>query len=331
MGAARLGEVCVLPQIGAFGQLAGEWLRSRGLDVAPVRHTAESFKLGQRELSSKECYSFTSLLGMALSAANELACAPDSEGIAGCDAAGASCRVRLLLPSSVGSDADGQYVRTIRSVLDAKGFADVGISAPKLERLPWEVADACGLLCALIAGDVVLTAAPAARAQLLSDASAAARCGALDETFLMSLAARAAASWAGAAPKATLALVGEWQCVFDDALVGGTWERLEEAGYRVARMPLSEYLLFAWRDAAMEDAHERTSTPFFMDNVSEAAMLAMPDASLYSHEGHEGCEQGSDGSSEVHGVASFLNGNWLRGGESALRCPRQRVRKQKKP
>ena len=29
---------------------------------------------------------------------------------------------------------------------------------------------------------------------------------------------------------------------------------------------------------------------------------------------HEGCEQGSDGSSEVHGVASFLNGNWLRGG-----------------
>ena len=31
-------------------------------------------------------------------------------------------------------------------------------------------------------------------------------------------------------------------------------------------------------------------------------------------EQHEGCEQGSDGSSEVHGVASFLNGNWLRGG-----------------
>ena len=29
---------------------------------------------------------------------------------------------------------------------------------------------------------------------------------------------------------------------------------------------------------------------------------------------HEGCEQGSDGSSEIHGVASFLNGNWLRGG-----------------
>ena len=306
MGAARLGEVCVLPQIGAFGQLAGEWLRSRGLDVAPVRHTAESFKLGQRELSSKECYSFTSLLGMALSAANELACAPDSEGIAGSAAAGASCRVRLLLPSSVGSDADGQYVRTIRSVLDAKGFAGVGISAPKLERLPWEVADARGLLCALIAGDFVLTAAPAARAQLLSDASAAARCGALDETFLMSLAARAAASWAGAAPKATLALVGEWQCVFDDALVGGTWERLEEAGYRVARMPLSEYLLFAWRDAAMEDAHERTSTPFFMDNASEAAMLAMPDVNCYSHEGHEGCEQGLQG--DVHGLRGDVQG-----------------------
>ena len=46
---------------------------------------------------------------------------------------------------------------------------------------------------------------------------------------------------------------------------------------------------------------------------------------------HEGCEQGSDGSSEVHGIASFLNGNLAPWGESALRCPRQRVRKQKKP
>jgi len=48
-------------------------------------------------------------------------------------------------------------------------------------------------------------------------------------------------------------------------------------------------------------------------------------------EQHEGCEQGGDGSSEVHGVASFLNRDWFRRGEPALRCPRQRVRKQKKP
>ena len=63
MGPARSGEACVLPQIGLFGQVTAAWLRGRGFDVSPMRHTAESFRLGQRELSSKECYSFTSLLG----------------------------------------------------------------------------------------------------------------------------------------------------------------------------------------------------------------------------------------------------------------------------
>ena len=303
MGAARLGEACILPQIGVFGQVSGAWLRGHGLDVVPVRHTPESFKLGQSELSSKEYYSFTSLLGMSLAAAQSAQAATDERSIvAGGEAVGAEgClparrRTRLLLPSSVGSDADGQYVRTIRSVLDAKGFAGVGICAPKLERLPWEVSDARGLFCALIAGDIAYAAAPVVRGELVRDAAAAAEKGQLDEGFLVDLASRAARSWGGVSPKATLALSGEWQCVFDDALVGGAWRRLEEAGYRVSRMPLSEYLLFAWRDAAQEDSRERTSTPFFMDNVSEAAVLAMPNAECCSHDqGRQGARAHGDG------------------------------------
>lgn len=212
--------------------------------------------------------------------------------------------MRLLLPSSVGSDADGQYVRAIRRVLDANGFASVGISAPKLERLPWEVADASGLFRTLLAGDIAYAAALAVRGELVREACVAVENGTLDEPFLMDMAQRAAASWKDVSPKATLALSGEWQCVFDDAMIGGAWRRLEEAGYRVARMPLSEYLLFAWRDAAEEDAHERTSMPFFMDTVSEAAMLAMPDVSCYSH---EGCEQEGEGG--THGADCGLCGS----------------------
>ena len=300
MGPARSGEACVLPQIGLFGQVAAAWLRGRGFDVSPMRHTSESFRLGQRELSSKEYYSFTSLLGMSLAAAQTAAdgrAATPSDGVAGSDGClPARGGMRLLLPSSVGSDADGQYVRAIRRVLDAKGLAGVGISAPKLERLPWEVADADGLFCALLAGDIAYAAAPDARGELICDASIAAKNGALNKVFLLELAQRAAKSWKGVSWKATLALSGEWQCVFDDAFVGGAWQRLEKMGYRVARMPLSEYLLFAWRDAAEEDAHERTSTPFFMDTVSESAMLAMPDVGRYSHEDRkEGDASGAHG------------------------------------
>ena len=308
MGPARSGETCVLPQIGPFGQVTAAWLRGRGFDVSPMRHTSESFRLGQRELSSKEYYSFTSLLGMSLAAAQSSAggrASASDDGAAGCgDCPSARGGMRLLLPSSVGSDADGQYVRAIRHVLDANGFASVGISAPKLERLPWEVADASGLFRTLLAGDIAHAAALAMRGELVREACVAAENGTLDEPFLMDMAQWAAASWKDVSPKATLALSGEWQCVFDDAMIGGAWRRLEEAGYRVARMPLSEYLLFAWRDAAEEDAHERTSMPFFMDTVSEAAMLAMPDVSCYSH---EGCEQGGEGG--AHGADCGLCGS----------------------
>ena len=309
MGATRSSETCVLPQIGTFGQVAAAWLRGRGFDARVVRHTPESFKLGQGELSSKEYYSFTSLLGMAISAADgrfdeagEIGAmdgseAADQASLTGGENRPAAHAIRLLLPSSVGSDADGQYVRAIRSVLDARGFADVGISAPKLERLPWEISDAAGLFCVLLAGDIAYAAQPGVRAKLLKDACHAVENEGLTESFLMELAAMSAASWRGASSKATLALSGEWQCVFDDALVDGAWKRLEDSGYRVARMPFSEYLLFAWRDAAREDARERTNTPFFMDTVSEAAMLAMP--SVDCHAGCDECDH--DEAGHVHG------------------------------
>lgn len=44
--------------------------------------------------------------------------------------------------------------------------------------------------------------------------------------------------------------------------------------------------------------------PFFMDTVSEAAMLAMPDVSCYSH---EGCEQEGEGG--THGADCGLCGS----------------------
>lgn len=70
---------------------------------------------------------------------------------------------QLLLPSSQGGEADGQFDRVIRSVLDAKGHGDVRVVAPDVELLPCNVADLEGLFVHVLAGDVVWAAAPAAR------------------------------------------------------------------------------------------------------------------------------------------------------------------------
>ncbi len=70
------------------------------------------------------------------------------------------------MPSSQGGEADGQFDRVIRSVLDAKGFKDVRVVAPDVELLPCNLEDADGLFLHMLAGDVLWAAAPDVRPAL---------------------------------------------------------------------------------------------------------------------------------------------------------------------
>ena len=281
----REGELAGLPSFGPYGPLAAQWLRDQGIPVRELVPTPATLELGRKECTSKEYYSFASLLGVSLAAVGE---GGDGEAAAdGCTAvrsegptqaygegAGAvdgphaehdvaaaavasaegGWRVgQLLLPSSQGGEADGQFDRVIRSVLDAKGHGDVRVVAPDVELLPCNVADLEGLFVHVLAGDVVWAAAPAARP-------------ALQETFakphltledVLTAASAARESWQDVpvAPRKTLALVGEWPLVVGDELTGGLFARLEGEGYRAMRAPFAEYLLFVWEDGCDEARH----------------------------------------------------------------------------
>lgn len=283
----REGELAGLPSFGPYGPLAAQWLRDQGIPVRELVPTPATLELGRKECTSKEYYSFASLLGVSLAAVGE---GGDGEAAAdGCTAvrsegptqaygegAGAvdgphaehdvaaaavasaegGWRVgQLLLPSSQGGEADGQFDRVIRSVLDAKGHGDVRVVAPDVELLPCNVADLEGLFVHVLAGDVVWAAAPAARP-------------ALQETFakphltledVLTAASAARESWQDVpvAPRKTLALVGEWPLVVGDELTGGLFARLEGEGYRAMRAPFAEYLLFIWEDGCDEAKHAK--------------------------------------------------------------------------
>ncbi|WP_461545507.1 acyl-CoA dehydratase activase [Senegalimassilia anaerobia] len=283
----RKGELASLPSFGPYGPLAAQWLRDQGISVRELVPNAQTLELGRKECTSKEYYSFASLLGVSLAAVGE---GGDGEAAAdGCTAvrsegptqaygegAGAvdgphaehdvaaaavasaegGWRVgQLLLPSSQGGEADGQFDRVIRSVLDAKGHGDVRVVAPDVELLPCNVADLEGLFVHVLAGDVVWAAAPAARP-------------ALQETFakphltledVLTAASAARESWQDVpvAPRKTLALVGEWPLVVGDELTGGLFARLEGEGYRAMRAPFAEYLLFIWEDGCEEAKHAK--------------------------------------------------------------------------
>ena len=281
----REGELAGLPSFGPYGPLAAQWLRDQGIPVRELVPTPTTLELGRKECTSKEYYSFASLLGVSLAAVGE---GGDGEAAAdGCTAvrsegpaqaygegagavdgphaerdvaAGAVASAeggwrvgQLLLPSSQGGEADGQFDRVIRSVLDAKGHGDVRVVAPDVELLPCNVADLEGLFVHVLAGDVVWAAAPAARP-------------ALQETFakphltledVLTAASAARESWQDVpvAPRKTLALVGEWPLVVGDELTGGLFARLEGEGYRAMRAPFAEYLLFVWEDGCDEARH----------------------------------------------------------------------------
>ncbi|PNV66300.1 CoA activase [Rubneribacter badeniensis] len=221
----------------------------------------------RKELSTKEYYTFATLLGMSLAATDPAASFPASDAAAGA--------AQLLLPSSEGAEADGQYDRVIRSILERTGRRDVRIVAPSLEKLPWAVNDAAGLFTALLAGDVCFAAPQEERASLLRDLLSESLTPKRVREAAVDVGRRADVSRETSAAR-TLAVVGEWPCVCGDELTGGLWERLEREGFRLLRMPLAEYLLFLWRDAADEDARERSRKQFFLDQVSPKAVLDMP-------------------------------------------------------
>lgn len=287
----RKGELAGLPSFGPYGPLAVQWLRDQGISVCELVPNAQTLELGRKECTSKEYYSFASLLGVSLAAAE------------GADAKGPVRQ--LLLPSSQGGEADGQFDRVVRSVLDAKGYADVRVIAPDVELLPCNLDDPEGFFVHMLAGDVVWAAVPEARSDLrkrlakpgltLDDVLAAARevgaaagAGAtasskdlgsscarnvevetsdISASFNLDAAeelnlktsgafARDACSAAGDARK-TLAVVGEWPLVAGDELTGGLFAQLEAEGYRVVRAPFAEYLLFIWEDGCDEAKHAK--------------------------------------------------------------------------
>ena len=272
----REGELAGLPSFGPYGPLAAQWLRDQGIPVRELVPTPTTLELGRKECTSKEYYSFASLLGVSLAAAVDVGAAARLEGGAqACgegagavdgpyaerDAAAAAVasaeggwRVgQLLLPSSQGGEADGQFDRVIRSVLDAKGHGDVRVVAPDVELLPCNVADLEGLFVHVLAGDVVWAAAPAAR-PALQEAFAKPHLT-LEDVLTAASAARESWQDVPVAPRKTLALVGEWPLVVGDELTGGLFARLEGEGYRAMRAPFAEYLLFVWEDGCDEARH----------------------------------------------------------------------------
>lgn len=190
------------------------------VETRPMPLGGTSLVLGRAETSSKEYLPFPALLGGILDAAEK-----ESDSF------------QMLIPSTQGAEADGQYPWAVEAVLANRGLGRVTLVSPELETLPENVPDPDLLFRAVLAGDLILCAPPEQRKALSPE----------DIPNWDSLGTLAAQIGSMPVKSLPLAAVGEPLTLF--ALDDKVLETLERQGRFLCRAPLSEYLWFLWRDA----------------------------------------------------------------------------------
>ena len=212
-----------LPDLGIYRWFLSAYFEKCGYKVGYLNEfSRELLMKGRAETNSKEYLPFSVLLGGILEAIER-----EGEN---------RKNIQFLIPFNEGADADGQYARAIRTVLDRKGYGDVDVIAPMLERLPVEADDPDLLMRALVAGDILYSAPAESRDDQfyrpLSDWDA-----------LMELAGEI-----GKVPVVgrTLGVVGTPMSI--SSLDEGILEKLEYEAETFHRAPLSEMIWFLWKD-----------------------------------------------------------------------------------
>lgn len=213
-----------IPALGAYTQPLAAYFRQMGFSVQALpRLTSHALSLGRAETNAKEYLPFPALLGSIL-AQQETDPAP----------------AQFLIPQTLGAEADGQYARVIRAVLDRRGIPDAALVSPVLETLPDTAMDRDALFRALLAGDLLYAAPAAERSRIAVQLG-----GMPDWTQL-----HAVAKEIGAIPAEgrRIAAVGTPLCLTE--LDSGVLAALEAEGEQLLRAPLSEALWFLWQDNA---------------------------------------------------------------------------------
>ena len=284
-------RVVGIPSYGRYSELLAEVLTSKGYKTRILRPNSEALELGRSETTSKEYYTFTMLLGMALQGAEEC---PD---------------IQLMIPASEGADADGQYWRIIRTILNEKGFSDTKVIPIVQEQLintdvlsGHEVNHRDDLFMKLLEGDLYYMAPRDAREQIFGEFHSG---DVMSIEELCDVAKKIRKAWEDKEDEASLGIIGEWPLVYEDAMNNNFRNELEHREYHMYIMPFAEYLYFMWKDAKSEE--ERADTEWDDDSMSELEGLSISDGSCSGGCSVCGCETvEEDNSEETDNTAEWL-------------------------
>lgn len=220
----------------------------------------EVLNIGRAYMNSKEYLPLPMLLGSILKADT--------------NASG----VDYLVPFNYGSDADGQYARAIRTILDKTGHTGVGIVAPVFEELMNKADDTDMLFRAVLLGDIVYTVPYVRREEFAKKYINAESIKSIEN--LESVADLAydecrkheeqnyiIGNEESPDRQKFLAVVGSPLSV--TSLDEGITDKLELRGYRIARMPFAEMMLFMWVDNKMGTVSDKNRLGIMIKRISD--------------------------------------------------------------
>ncbi len=208
----------LLPHLFPYSSLTAARLRNEGFDCRELAPTDEiSLNEGRALTRTKEYITFTALLGDVVHYARK-----------------EEKPHQFVLPQNGGSEADGQFSLTIRTLLDVQGLRQAAIISPLVE----ELHDDEALWLDVLAGDMVMAALPEKRAAYIEQME--------QNRSSNALVALAEAIGRSEDDRPILCIHGDPACVFTPQVNGHLLEGIEQ-DFRVSWLPLSEYLLFTWQ------------------------------------------------------------------------------------
>ena len=226
-------KTLVLPDLGIYTWYLENYLEQCGYTKRKIlpEYSRDILMTGRAETNSKEYLPFAVMLGQILTLLSKTS---EEE----------QKTMQLLIPFNEGADADGQYARAVRTVLDRRGYEHVDIVAPILETLPVTAEKPELLMQALVCGDILYSAGRDYRDNAHYRALLPA--GSLHEwKDLRRWAKEIGEDESGAR---SLGMVGTPASL--TSLNEGILDQLEYEGIMCCRAPLSEMMLFLWKEAS---------------------------------------------------------------------------------
>lgn len=211
-----------IPYMGIYSDLLSHVLEKEyGLPVRVMSsYSNEIMNLGRTLTRTKEYLPFTAFGGEILKAEQE-----EKNG-------------QYLLPSTLGSEADGQYARALRSAFDNHGFSSLSVITQPLELLPLSFIRWQELFYRIVCADLLYLVSEDKRESLISCLKEKKTINEKTVTELCTMIHPVSTKVIG--------IVGTPLC--ETVLNDGVLEKLEKEGYLLQRAPVSEYLLYLWQE-----------------------------------------------------------------------------------